>query len=411
MRTTPRLSHWLLSSALAVAMTIGGESAVAGEKVVYTFKGGSDGLAPLGPLIADKSGNLYGTTEGGGGGTGCPGDCGTVFELSPQGVETVLYAFAGGCDGGGPRGKLLKDGQGNYFGTTVEGGYCGAPGFGGWGTVFKLAPDGTETVVYAFQGGSDGAGPAGDVIEDNSSNLYGFTFEGGDLNACNGYGCGTVFKVDSAGNESVLYAFHGGSDGLAPSGAPIADGSGNFYGVTSHGGVDCGGVTSGCGVVFKLAPDGTETVLHTFQGGDDGIVPLGSLLMGSSGDLYGTTLAGGAGNDGIVFKLAPDGTESILHAFTGGSDGNGPFAGLIMDKAGNLYGTTFDGGGTGCNSVGCGTVFKLAPNGVETVLARLAGKRGKNPWAALLETNKGLLYGTASGGGINNNGVVFSLKK
>jgi uncharacterized repeat protein (TIGR03803 family) len=223
---------------------------------------------------------------------------------------------------------------------------------------------------------------------------------------CGDDGCGTVFEVKPNGTETVLYAFQGGSDGGEPLASVIRDGQGNLYGTTARGGnmTDCGG--NGCGVVFKLTPSGTESVVYAFQGGDDGVFPAGDLMMDKSGNLYGTTLEGGEGNIGTVFKIAPGGAETVLYAFHGAGDGAYPKAGLIEDKAGNLYGTT-TAGGTG----DFGTVFKLAPDGTETVLNSFGGTSGSDPNGNLLAGNNGNLYGTAEQGGNDNVGVVFAVKR
>ncbi len=319
------------------------------ETVLYSFAGGSDGAGPLAGLIADSAGNLYGTTAKGGG-AGCGGHgCGTVFKLTPDGTETVLYSFAGGNDGISPVAGLITDSAGNLYGTTQLGGK------NHFGTVFKLAPDGTETVLYrfCFQGDpcTDGGSPYAGLIKDKAGNLYGTTAEGGT------YSGGTVFRLAPDGSETVLYSFARGSDGAYPKAGLIADSAGNLYGTTaSGGGTGCGGY--GCGTVFKLAPEGTETVLYAFTG-NDGAYPEAGVITDSAGNFYGTTQQGGTNDNGTVFKLAPDGTETVLYSFAGGSDGSLPFAGLIADKKGHLYGTTSEGGSTRCYGFGCGTVFKL----------------------------------------------------
>jgi uncharacterized repeat protein (TIGR03803 family) len=388
--------------------------AVAAEEVLYAFRGGSDGLVPYGALIGDQAGNLYGTTYEGGGGASCGSGCGTIFTLSSDRSESLLYAFAGNCDGAYPTGRLTEDDQGNFFGTTFEGGTCNSAGYG---TVFKLMPDNTESVVYAFRGGSDGAYPTGDLIEDDNGSVLGTTSSGGDSNFCENFGCGVVFRVDSSGAETVLYAFQGGGDGGVPTGAPIMDGAGNLYGVTQLGGTINSICTVGCGVVYKLTPDGAEQALYAFQGGEDGSGSRGNLLLDNSGNLYGTTeFGGGTGcvynlGCGTVFKVTPDGMESILHRFQGGLDGNAPVAGLIMDAKGNLFGTTALGGNLNCDKGGgCGTVFKVSASGRETVLVSFRKRYGREPVAALL-AKKGYLYGTTTSGGLYKQGVVFRVKK
>ena len=234
---------------------------------------------------------------------------------------------------------------------------------------FKLAPNGsgsyTESVLYAFSGGSDGANSRAGLIMDSAGNLYGTTSGGGNSSINCNNGCGVVFKLapDGSGGytESVLYSFTGGNDGSIPEGGLITDSAGNFYGTTAEGG------SSANGTAFKLAPNGsggyTESVLYSFKGLDtaDGSGPSAGLLMDSASNLYGTTLLGGVGN-GTVFKLAPNGSggyvESILHAFSASTDGASPQAGLITDSTGKLYGTTTAGGNQSCTN-GCGTAFEI----------------------------------------------------
>ncbi|MGH6846196.1 MAG: choice-of-anchor tandem repeat GloVer-containing protein, partial [Methylocella sp.] len=267
--------------AALMAAAGGGALAAPTETVLHSFAGGSDGGFPGGGLIADSSGNLYGTTEGGST-RDCLtlGNCGTVFKLSPSGSETVLYAFTRNESEAG----LIADSSGNLFGTIPTGGasICGFDGdYGfGCGVVFKLSPGGTYTELHSFTGSSDGAFPGG-LIADSSGNLYGTT-GGGGASGCGGFGCGGVFKLSPGGSETVLYSFTGGIDGGGPTAGLIADSSGNLYGTTAFGGsAVCGG---GCGVVFKLSPGGTETVLHTLNGfPSDGSQPEAGLIADSSG--------------------------------------------------------------------------------------------------------------------------------
>jgi uncharacterized repeat protein (TIGR03803 family) len=381
------------------------------EKTLYTFQGGSDGAGPRGALIADRAGNLYGTTAAAGG-VSCEFSygCGVVFKLAPDNKETVLYAFAGGNDGATPFASLLQDSADNLYGTTGYGGGIANCGGIGCGTVFKLASDGTESVLYAFQGGTDGMGPTSGLVADTNGDFYGTTQAGGNYNGsnCEAEGCGTVFELEPNGTKITLHAFQSGSDGSGPVTGVIFDGAGNLYGTTTNGGGSgCGG--AGCGTVFRITPDGTETVLYAFQGGSDGAGPFG-VTMNGGGNLYGVTIQGGScsieNKCGTVYKLASDGTKTPLYNFQGGSDGWSPESSLIMDKAGNLYGTTFYGGGKRCKRAGCGTVFKLAPGGTETVLYAFSS-HGRNPAAGLLKGAHGDLYGTATTGGKDNDGAVF----
>lgn len=379
--------------------------------VLYSFKTGRDGAEPNGNLVRDKMGNLYGTTAlGGNQGTNCPLGCGTVYRLDTKtGTETVLYRFRTSIHGDGsqPSGGLVMDETGNLYGTTPRGGNVACD----CGTVFKLDPTiGTETVLYRFTGGADGGFPASGLLPDGAGNLYGTTYYGG--NGCPG-GCGTVFKVDAAGIETVLYSFSGGTDGAGPN-ALARDQVGNFYGTTSIGGNLSCNPGGGCGTVFKLVPNSdrswTESVLHSFTGTADldGIFPEGGLVLDAGGNLYGTTPGGGlCFQCGTVFKLDPTtGTETVLYLFTGGVDGGFPFAGLVLDLRGNLYGTTSSGG-----NVNFGTVFKVDPTGKETILHSFHRFRdGGDPHGGLLRDSM-VLYGTTIGGGTNKNGTVFRLSR
>ncbi len=444
------------------------------ETVLYTFTGGADGGDPNG-VIRDAAGNLYGTTQYGGSGVGYAG-AGVVFKLDLAGQETVLYTFTGGADGWDPN-AVIRDAAGNLYGTTYVGGTSGA------GVVFKLAPPPqpggawTETVLYNFTGGTDGGYPQAGLIADAVGNLYGTTDDGGPGGAS---GYGVVFKVDTAsqysavytflppldganpeagvirdaagnlygtassggagnagvvykvhvtgqgtkGQETVLYAFTGGADGGYPQAGLIADAVGNLYGTAEEGGDLSCNAPYGCGVVFKLAPPAqpggawTETVLYNFTGAPDGAYPIAGVIMDSAGNLYGTTINGGTSGAGAVFKLAPpaqpDGawTEAVLYSFSG-PDGAYPRSGVIMDSANNIYGTTFEGGGSGCGVYGCGAVYKLDPSGNETVLHGFTfGVDGGFPIGGLIFDSAGSLYGTTWSGGppsLDYPGVVYKI--
>ena len=385
--------------ALAVAIVflpwaVGTKSAQAQTlKVLYTFAGGNDGGNPVGGLIGDAKGNLYGTTC-------CDGThgAGTVFILDMAGKETVLYNFTGGADGNQPFADLIRDAKGNLYGTTFWGGGS-APcnGGNGCGVVFRLDTTGKETVLHAFTGtGGDGANPYDGLVQDPNGNLYGTTVYGGSSGACSG-GCGVVFEVTEAGKEEVLHSFSAGTDGANPYAGLVRDAEGNLYGTTNSGG------SYGEGTVFKLDNTGRERVLYTFTGGADGGQPLlGYLLRDAEGNLYGTTVRGGAPSCsflcGTVFELERSGKETVLHGFVGGTDGANPYAGLVGDAEGNLYGTTNQGGASGY-----GTVFKLDKAGNETLLHTFTGTGGDGayPFDDLLRDAKGNLYGTTFGGGAN----------
>jgi uncharacterized repeat protein (TIGR03803 family) len=384
------------------------DAAAASYQVLYNFcsqSGCADGAEPNAGLVMDAAGNLYGTTWFGG------ITSGVVFKLAPDGSETVLRDFCQlqNCpDGSSPAAGLVMDAAGNLYGTTVSGGSSDL------GVVFGLfhRPPPFEgyryRLLYDFcaqsnVGCADGYWPYAGLIIDAAGNLYGTTAYGGDTSCYSGLGCGTAFKLAPDGTETVLYSFCQGqqsncTDGYVPTTGLVMDAAGNLYGTTPSGG------TNNSGVVFKLAPDGTETVLYSFrQQSDclDGGYPYAGLVMDAAGNLYGTTKYCGGSNIGVVFKLAPDGTETVLYSFgaQGGGDGGYPVAGLVMDAAGNLYGTTAYGG-----AFGQGVVFKLAPDGTETVLYSFCAQSGcadgANPVAGLVMDAAGNLYGTTVYGGL-----------
>lgn len=347
-------------------------------KTLYSFSGGSDGSEPNGSLVQDTAGNLYGTTGNGG-----TYGLGVVFKLTASGKEKVLHSFKGGTDGANPESGLIRDAAGNLYGTTNLG---GAQDFG---VVFKLNSSGKEIVLHVFAGGADGADAPSAVTEDGAGNLFGITYYGG------AYGAGTIFELAPSGNESVLYSFTGGTDGN-PDTALVEDEAGNLYGAARGGG--------GPGEVFELTSSGTENVLHDF-GWADGSDPRGNLVRDGAGNLYGTTFYGGAFGYGVVFKLDSSDNESVLYSFTGGTDGANPQAGLVEDPAGNFYGTTYNGG-----AYGLGVVFTLDSSGNESVLHNFAGGAdGANPYAGLLRDATGNLYGTTHGGGASGHGTVFEV--
>jgi uncharacterized repeat protein (TIGR03803 family) len=343
-------------------------------------------------LIRDAKGNLYGTTVGGG-----ASGIGNVFKLDTTGKETLLHSFTGtGGDGQYPETDLVRDSKGNLYGTTLTGGDGN-----GHGTVFKLNSRGKETVLYRFMGGSDGASPNG-VIRDAKGNLYGTTFAGGGSGCNHGEGCGTVFKLNARGKETVLYRFNGGSDGSGPTAGVIRDPKGNLFGTTGHDG-DLG---CSCGTVFKLDTSGNETVLHRFISRlhRDGNYPFAGLIRDARGNLYGTTYSGGHYSYGTVFEISASGGETVLYSFMGGTDGRAPLGVLMRDTAGTLYGTTQFGG-----AHGVGTVFKLDPTGKETVLHSFNGTNGASPQAGLIRDEAGNLYGMTNNGGAHGAGTVFEL--
>lgn len=369
--------------------------------VVHTFSGSPDGGGSVAGVIADAKGNLYGTTLGGG-----TYGLGTVFKIDKTGKETVLYNL-------GSAGGLVLDKLGNLYGTTVDGGNRTQ------GSVFKIDETGKETDLHDFTGsGGDGSYPKAGLVRDTRGNLYGTTQLGGNLTCMSGMGCGTVFKVDATGKETVLYKFTGtGTDGANPIAALVRDTKGNLYGTTpSGGGVSCEFQT-GCGTVFKVEKTGNESPLYSFRGylnGGDGAAPASGLLRDTAGDLYGTTLYGGGYGAGSVFKVETTDVETELYSFCspqGCSNGAGPAAGLLMDAAGNLYGTTESGGASYY-----GTIFKVDASGHETILYNFTGGAdGGYPEGNLMMDKRGNLYGTTFAGGdlVCNGGtgcgVVFKM--
>ena len=455
--------------------------------VLYNFTGGADGGRPMAGVIGDSAGNLYGTTEQGGGASGC----GVVFKLDKTGQLTVLYSFtdwAHGCNstagvvrdsagnlygtaanavykldtagqesvlynfgdcsnayGCGPLSGVIRDSAGNLYGTTQEG---GGPGYG-YGVVYKLDTAGQVTVLYNFNscgspngGCANGGSPRVGVIRDSAGNLYGTTSLGGtyaygigpgvlykldtagnytvlcDLSGDNSgvvsdpagnlYGttANAVYKVDTAGQLTWLYGFTGGVDGSGPNGV-IRDSAGNLYGNTANGGA------GGAGVVYKLDAAGQETVLYSFMPGPGGTHPWAGVIGDSAGNLYGTTFDGGAYEYGVVFKLTPSSggwKESVLYSFAGGANGGYTDAGLIFDKAGNLYGSTLRGG-----AYDAGMVFKLSPStkgawNIRVLYSFTGNNDGGSPRASVIFDKSGNLYGTTQVGGYYQYGTVFELK-
>jgi len=421
----------LLGVILAVVfglLTTAGYAFAAGkEKVLYTFCSASnctDGVSPFGPLVFDRNGNLYGTTEAGG-----TNGTGTVFKLKPGSkgtwTETVLYSFQNdGQDGFSPYAGVTFDEKGNLYGTTFFGGSSEECGIGvGCGIVFKLTPGShgtwTETVLYRFQNnGQDGVGPYAGLIIDKKGNLYGTTIFGGPARSGCHIGCGTVFELTPGSNgtwtETVLHSFNYW-DGAYPWAGLIFDAAGDLYGTTNTG--------NRPGNVFRLKSDAdgkwTEKVLHAFHGGkgDDGAGPVTPVIFDAAGNLYGTAFNSNGPIGGTVFELKQGTwTEEVLFSFpTNGQDGSDPQGGLVFDKKGNLYSTTETGGtyGSSCDG-GCGTVFELNHDGwkAEVLYKFTGGSDGGSPQTGLIVDAKGNLYGTAVNGGGGSGcscGVVFKI--
>jgi uncharacterized repeat protein (TIGR03803 family) len=409
------------------------------EKTIFTFTTPGTGEAPSSGLVLDQAGNLYGVTPIGGKtsrtcklGSGC----GVAFKLTPNGSggwgETVIYNFLGAPDGAEPTGSLIIDTAGNLYGVAVTGGNDSKTCWDafGCGVVFKLAPNGsswTESVLYTFTGGADGASPIGPLTMDSAGNLYGTAIYGG-THSCGNLNCGVVYELSPSGSswtESVLYDFTGASDGDDPIQGLVLDAAGNLYGAASGGGSSgC----NGCGLAYKLSPSSSgwqQTVIHRFSGGRDGGIPNGTFIFDSAGNLYGSSpiggnpacgLDGGTNNCGVVFKLTPNtggAWKETSFAF-GLWDGAQLAPGLVLDAAGNLYGAAFQGGLLSCESPnGCGVVFKLTPNGTgwtPTLLHRFAGgSDGIIPQAGPIFDASGNLYGTTQIGGSADLGTVYEI--
>ncbi len=398
-------SGWALAIVLLLAVAVTQLAQAQTFNVIHAFTGGKDGATPYGGLTIDKAGNLYGTAQVGGAGFG------TVFKLANTNygwVFSTLYEFAGGNDGAEPFARPIFGPDGTLYGTTQQGG-------SGYGTVFNLRPPPnaicgsipcpwTETVLYRFTGGSDGAYPGSKVTFDQAGNIYGTANRGG------AQGYGVVYKLVASGgtwSETVIYSFEGGADQSSPVAGVIFDESGNLYATSS------GFWIGGNGAAFQLTPSGsgwTENTLHTFQGGNDGSEPNAGFIFDNAGNLYSTTAIAGSRNGGTAFELSPsDGgwTYSVIYSFAGNGP-LGPRGDLILDQAGNLYGTTsYDG------MHGQGSVFKLtSSNGswTETDLYDFTGGAdGGDLYGGLVFDASGNLYGTASTGGANGYGVAFEI--
>jgi uncharacterized repeat protein (TIGR03803 family) len=366
---------------------------------------------PQGALIEAADGNFYGTSSGG----GFP-DEGTIFSISPTGFLALLYTFCPNgppcTDGASPMGGVLLGTDGNFYGTTANGGVnCQSDG-DGCGTVFKVTQQGTLTTLYSFcskTNCADGNGPTA-MMQGSDGNFYGTTTSGGTSGNCGSGGCGTIFKITPTGKLTTLHSFDK-TDGESAEAGLVQGTDGNFYGTTASGGAN------GDGTVVKITLAGKLTTLHSFDQ-TDGESPEAGMVQGTDGNFYGTTVSGGPEFGlGSVFKITPAGTLTTLYSFCSKTypyctDGNGPQTGLIQGTDGNFYGTTEFGGSVfNCSGQGCGTVFKITPTGsLKTLYAFCANggdcADGSAPLAGLLQGTEGIFYGTTTGGGF---GTVFSL--
>ena len=394
-------------SVLIIAILTTVSSFASTFKVVFSFSF-QNGSGPNGGLISDSAGNFYGTTQFGG-----PSDNrGVVFKLSPAGEETVLYSFTGQSDGGIPIGRLIRDSAGNLYGITSSGGdaTCSC------GTVFKLEKNGTLKVLHAFKGGTDGAQNQGQAelgLVMVNGDLYGSASFGG-VSGCDGsLGCGVIFKVTPAGKETVLYRFTAKADGGFPQDL-IADKAGNIYGETG------GSYNPGNGgTIFKISTTGKLTTLFTFPEGAEGTSPRWGLTRTPNGVFYGvtqfggntTTCAIGTVGCGVLFTVNAANKEHVPHVFGNNAANGEEPSGSLLDAKGNFFGTTFYGGidNSTC-SLGCGVVYELSAAGKYHVLRRFTGANdGSNPGGPLAEDSAGNIWGADTNGGSGGNGVIYMI--
>jgi uncharacterized repeat protein (TIGR03803 family) len=382
------LTSMLLGSVALIG--VGHSAQARSYTVLHEFAGApNDGAFPYNDVTFDDAGVLYGTTNLGG-----SSNNGTIFKLTPSGTYTVLHSFDGGATGSDPNaGVTIDPTSGDLYGTTTFGGMASCRN--SCGIFYRLAADGTYTVLHSFDNADDGQYPAGLLIRDKLGTIFGSTTSGGPN------GGGTVFSYNAKGKFKMVHAF-GGVDGFSPQGRLLRGQSGELYGVTMQGGAN------GYGTAYKMAPGGNRfSVLYSFTGGADGGYPSGGLDRDKAGNLYGATnLAGnGATPNGTVFKLAPDGTLTTLYAFSGGADGLFP-AGNILLNHGKIYGTT-----TGGGQDEDGVVYAVdLASGNENVVHSFADTDGAGPQAGLTR-RQGVLYGAASGGGANGVGVLYRIEK
>ncbi len=351
---------------------------------LYSFTGGNDGGNPNG-LIQATNGFFYGTTAYGG-----TYASGMVFQMASNGAPTALYSFTGGNDGAFPFAAPAQGADGNFYGTTFQGGGLGN------GSAFEVTPGGALTTLYSFTGGKDGEDPETALIQGRDGNFYGTAIAGG----ANGHG--DLFRLPLSGALTNLHSFTGGSDGSSPAGILVQGPDGNFYGTTSNGG------TNGNGVVFKASANGAILWSLSFNL-TNGANPQAGLAQGNDGNFCGTTAGGGANGDGTIFKITTNGVLTTLYSFSNlanatNSDGAAPRSALVLGGDGNFYGTTANGG-----PYGNGTVFQITSTGALTTLAWFDGFNGANPDSALVQGTDGDFYGTTASGGAADAGVIFRL--
>lgn len=399
--TWEKLRAQALYACIVLVLSIAAAASTTG--VIYSLGGDQDGEYADTDLVVDSAGNIYGTTVIGG-----DFGSGTVFQLTPSGQHNVLYSFQGAQDGGEPYKGVTLDRQGNLYGTAVTGG--GGSCEGGCGVVYKVFKTSSgwrQTVVYAFTGGNDGSGPGSGVTIDADGKIYGMTPTGG------AYGSGVVFQLSGPASATgmrlkVIHTFTGGDDGAGASAGRLLIRNGKIYGAATVGGA------YGKGTAFELTPTQTGEwdlkTLYAFKGQPDAGFPYGGFLFDADGNLYGTTYYDGENNLGSVYELMPTQTgewnEKVLYSFQGDSDGLGPISNLVVDKAGNLYGTTSE-GGAGCS---CGVIFKLSrdQDWLETVVYRFQGAPdGAFAYNGMVGDEAGNFYGATVHGGLSDDGTVY----
>ena len=382
----------------------------------------ANGDYPYAGLVQATDGSLYGTTLYGGANNGCTSGCGTIYKVSTNGELTTIHSFAGyPTEGSSPGAALIQGTDGNFYGTTFSGGVSTTCGIVGCGTVFRVTPSGTLTTLYSFCSQTncvDGEFPGAGLIEGTDGNFYGTTVEGGANPDCYGVGCGTVFKITRSGTLTILYSFCSQSsciDGSSPYAGLVEASDGNFYGTT-----EAGGAISD-GTIFEITPGGQLTVIYSFcsqANCSDGAEPEAGLIQATDGNLYGTTYRGGAQQDGTIFKITTQGILTTLYSFcaqTNCSDGYFPADALIQATDGDFYGTTPDAGRL--NRAG-GTIFRVTSTGSLTTLHTFCSQgscqNGATPVGGLVQDTNGRLYGTALQGGSGREcnggcGTIFGL--
>ena len=377
------VKHLLVMLALLAGIQLAGAQTFV---PLYSFTGGADGDNPIAGLVQASDGNLYGTTyEGGTNGYGA------IFRITASGALMPLYSFTDGHDGAHPYTGLIQASDGNLYGTTADGGTNGD------GTVFRITTNNVFTPLYSFTGGHDGAEPRGGLLQASDGNLYGTTANGGTNFD------GTVFRISTNDVFTPLYSFTGGHDGTFPEATLVQASDGNLYGTAYQGGIS--NDITGYGTIFRITTNGVLTPLHSFTNGVDGAAPAAGLVSANDGNLYGTTTDGGTNGYGVVFQITTNGVFTSLYSFTDGHDGADPNAALVQASDGNLYGTTYEGG-----TNGYGTLFRVTTTGALTPLYSFTdGHDGADPLAGLVSAGNGNLYGTALGGGTNDDGTVFEL--